>query len=116
DSLRKVDIAQPLEHLLPREICVDRIVESYGNERQPELGVREKTHGMRNTAETDFDWNRNLLFNFFRGSSRKEGDHLHLRIGHIGKCLDRQCAECRDARRDKKADQQDEKERLVEGE
>ena len=115
-TLGQIDVAQSLEHLLPGKIRVNRIVERDGNERQSKLCVRKETNRMRNSAQTDLDWNRDLLFDFFSGAARKQSDDLNLGIGDIRKRLDRQRSEGRHSTCNEERHQQNQEERLVQRE
>ena len=50
DSFWEIDVPKPFQNLLPGKIRIDGIVECDGNERQPKLGVGEKTERVRNAA------------------------------------------------------------------
>src|SRR5215813_5932503 len=68
---------------------------------------------MGNSAQTDLDGYRDLLFDFFGSPAGKKRNNLHLGIGDIWKCFDRQRPECSHPASDEQRDEQNEKERLV---
>src|SRR5262249_40165830 len=90
NTWRQVHVAQPFEHLLPREVSIHSIIERYSNERQTELRVRKQPYRVRNSTQADFEGDRDLLFDFFGSTAWKKGNDLHLGVRYIRKCFDRQ--------------------------
>ena len=84
-----VHLAQPLHHLLAREIAAVAVVEGKDDERQPELGMREHAHRTRQPGQADFERNGDLLLNLLGGAAGKQRDHRDLRVGDVGERLDR---------------------------
>ena len=116
DAVRQVGVLQPLLHLLPREVVVDRVVKRDVDERQAELRVREEAHRMRQPAELDLQRDGDLLLDFFGRVARKQRDHRDLNIGHVRKRLDRQGVERRNSGADEQHQQQNQEQRLMDRE
>ena len=115
-AFRKVDLAQPLDHLLAREIAVHAVVEGEDDERKPELRVREHANRARQSGECDLHRDGDLLFDLLGGAAGKERDHGDLRVGDVRECFHGQVLERPYAAADEKRKAEQDEERLVERE
>ena len=63
--------------------------------------MRKHAHRIRQTGKCHFQRERHLPLDLFRGAAGEQRNDGHLRVGDIGKRLDRQLLEGKDAAADK---------------
>ena len=88
---------QAVEHFLARVEGGDVVVVNDGDHRQPHQRYRAQVRQMRHTVELDFEWNRDLLLDFFGGVARPLRDDLRVGVGNVGIGFDRQIVKGNDA-------------------
>ncbi len=95
---RQVDVLQPLEHLLAREVIVGAVRKRQRHDRQPRDRHGTQLRHARHAAHLAFDRQRYRALDFLRRLARDLRDDLDLHVLHVGKSFDRQVAPCVPAR------------------
>jgi len=114
DAVRHVDAAEPLAHLLAREVEVGAVVEGEGHVRESE--DRHRTHAREagQAVQLLLDRQRDLPLDLLGGVAGEERDHVDLRVGELGEGLDRQVPEGEHPRHREGGRECDHRERLAE--
>src|SRR5262249_36416290 len=98
------------------KVRIDRVVKCDGDKGESKLSMRKKTYGMRDSAQSDFNRYGDLFLDFLRRSSGEQRNHLDLGVRHVRKSFHRESTERSNACSNKKANQQCQEKRLVQGE
>src|ERR1051325_268361 len=112
----QVDLAQPLDDLLPGEIAVRPVVEGEDEKRKAELRVRKHAHRAGQPRQRDLQRHRDLLLHLLGGAPGVKRDHRDLRVGDVWEGLDREVDERPDSGADEERHPEDDEERLVQRE
>ena len=110
---RQRDLAQALQNPLPIPVVIRFVVENQLEVGESEERERTQMHHVRDAVHDDFQRNRDLLFDLFRGNSRPLRDDLHVVVGHVGIGLDGKPLERNDARREQQQCQSQDEEAVV---
>ena len=80
---------QPLKHQLAGEIIIHAILEDDRDGTQTDLGNRAHFGELRQTSQFDFNRSRDQLLHVWRRHAARRGQHLHLHVGHVRECVNR---------------------------
>ena len=84
DPGRQRNLRKPLENSFPVPCVLLLVIENQLQVREPEEGERAQMHDVRDAVHHDFERNRDLLLDLFRGDSRPLRDDLHIVVRHVG--------------------------------
>ena len=83
DAFRKLDVPEPFENELPREVIVGAVGKGQFDQGEPEDGSGTPRNDMRRVIESALDGDRDLLFHFLGSKSGVHGDDDHVGIGYV---------------------------------